>query len=898
MILRKLIDIIREEGRDIQERLMLLVCTISTATLLCVFLLGVIFKENPTSLLMSGFGFALSVVIMYFCIKYNKIRLGAIIGGFLIVTVILPLTFFASGSIMGGAPVWFVFGAIFVFMTVHGKMRIVLLIVHFIVMAASYFIAYRYPDLITEHTVLFGYQDSFMSASLVSLVVGLMFEFSIRTFREENRRSENQRKEIDELNRAQNRFFSTMSHEIRTPINSIIGLNEMILREDISDEVKEDALNIQSASKLLLHIINDILDMSKIESGEMELKPAAYEVETMLSDLVSMIWIRAQEKALQFYVDVDPMLPAVLYGDELRIKQILINILTNAVKYTKEGSVTLSIQLEQKNDDQVNVIYTVSDTGIGIKKESIPYLFTAFKRVDTAENRHIEGTGLGLAIVKQFTELMNGSIKVNSVYMQGTTFVVEIPQRRVTDRNIGKLNLEQRHHQQVINRRAGDYHRVFEAPDAKILVVDDNSVNLLVVKKLLRDTKALISTAESGEEALQKTLADHYDLIFMDHLMPEMDGIECFHKLREQTGGQCKDSKVCVLTANAGSDHKAMYQSEGFDGCLVKPVSGRELEDEVLRLLPRQLVHILNEEASLSENLMIWQRGHHRKLPLLITTDSVCDLPREFLQTRRDILAVLPYHVCTEQGDFLDEIETESRGLITYMLSEGGTVRSVSPSVEEYEEFFSARLREANNIIHITTASGVSSGYANASDAARTFENVTVFNSGNVSSGMGFLVMEAVRMAREDQPADLILQTLQEMRSRIRTTFIVENTDYLARARRINPIVSKLTKAFMLHPLPVLTVKKDKMSVERICFGTKEKAWKKYITTAFNTTRPVDTSLLFITSAGLSQTELEEIEKEVRKNVSFEKIIFQNASSAISVNCGPGAFGLLFKTIS
>ncbi|MBQ7564188.1 MAG: DegV family EDD domain-containing protein [Lachnospiraceae bacterium] len=892
MFFRKVLDTIADTKRDIQERLLLLISLIALVALFTVFVGGLFLGENAASEIVIGIGFLVFLLIIYFSVRYNRLRLGAAVSALVIIFAVLPLTFFTSGGVFGGSPVWIVLCAVIIAMTNQGRRKYILFALGGAVVLACYFLSYRFPGLLTQHSYEAGYQDSLMSVIVVSIMVCLMFEFSLRVYRAESRRSEEQRIEIDKLNQAQNQFFSSMSHEIRTPISSIIGLNEMILREDVSDEVREDALNIQSASRLLLHIINDILDMSKLESGKMEIERVPYQLEQMLSDIVGMIWIRAKEKGLEFHVDVDPTLPSELYGDEIKIKQVLINLLTNAVKYTNDGSVTLSVQAEKREEGKILVTYTVSDTGIGIRKENIPHLFDAFKRVDTERNRYVEGTGLGLLIVKQFTELMGGEVKVNSVYMQGSSFVVQIPQEIRSEVSIGNLDLENRHRQLDRNR----YRQSFEAPSAKILVVDDNSVNLMVVKKLLRDTRAQIDTAESGEICLQKTVSAHYDLILMDHLMPQMDGIECLHRIRDQVGGRCKDTRVCVLTANAGSEKQAMYLREGFDGYLLKPVNGEQLEEEAIRLLPKELVHILRENGQTPLEEKVVRGRHARRIPILITTDSVCDLPKELVKKRG--LAILPYHVNTPRGKFLDGIETESRELITYMKENIGDVRSQAPVLEEYEAFFAKQLQRASNIIHIAMASRVSTGFETATEAAGTFDNVTVVDSGHLSSSMGMMVLEAVRLAEAEKPVEEIVKELNELKERIHTSFIVEDTEYLTRTGHMNPVIGRLTQAFMLHPMPVLTLRKSRMGLGRICFGTKESAWKKYISSALSTTRPVDTKLLFITSAGLTQAELRQIEKEVRKIVTFEQVIFQKASSAISVNCGPGSFGLLFKTVS
>ncbi|MBQ3966979.1 MAG: response regulator, partial [Treponema sp.] len=267
---------------------------------------------------------------------------------------------------------------------------------------------------------------------------------------------------------------------------------------------------------------------------------------------------------------------------------VLINILNNAIKYTTEGSVTFSIQCKKVNMNRVQVTYTISDTGIGIKKENIPYLFDAFKRIDQTKNRYIEGTGLGLAIVKQLVTLMGGEISVNSIYTKGSTFVITLEQDIMNNSSIGELNLEARH---IMNNRE-QYRQIFEAPDAIVLIVDDNETNLMVAEKLLRDTEIRTDTALSGKEALEKSLVTRYDAILMDHLMPEMDGIECLHAIRSQTGGLNKETPIIALTANAGSDSQVLYRKEGFDGYLAKPINGLLLEAALLKVLPKDLVTI------------------------------------------------------------------------------------------------------------------------------------------------------------------------------------------------------------------------------------------------------------------------------------------------------------------
>lgn len=676
-----------------------------------------------------------------------------------------------------------------------------------------------------------------------------------------------------------------MSHEIRTPINTIIGLNEMILREDISDEVAADAKNIQGASKMLLALINDILDMSKIESGNMDIVPVDYDLGEMLSDIVNMIWIRAREKGLAFHVDVDEKIPSKLYGDEVRIKQILINVLNNAVKYTSEGSVTLSIQCEELEPGRINMVYSVADTGMGIKKESMPYLFSVFKRVDEEKNRYIEGTGLGLSIVRQLAELMGGTVTVNSIYTKGSTFVITLPQGVSGEKRIGKLDLEARHDR---NRRE-QYMPSFEAPGAHVLVVDDNKMNLMVAEKLLRDTKVQVKTVESAALCLKETAHTKYDVIFMDHMMPEMDGIECMHEIRKQTGDINGNTPVVILTANAGGENRALYEREGASGYLPKPVTGKQLEAELMRHLPKDLVTIIHEAEGDEPEADLF--AHKTKVSIMISTDSVCDLPADLIEKYQ--IAVMPYRVYTDDGEFLEGVEVETDGLLSYIVTGEKKAHSEPPKTADYERFFADNLAKAQHIIHISMAKNASGGYGYASAAAESFDNVQVVNSGHLSSGMGLIVLRAAQQAAVGgMTVEQIVAFTKGMKKRASTTFMVESTEYLTRSGRLAPSLNKICKSLMVYPK--LGMRNSKIDMVGLLSGSKERRWKQYINNTLKHGNRIDKRLLFITHVGLTHHELQEIENQVLCKVAFENVIYYQATSAIAINCGPGSFGLLF----
>lgn len=562
----------------LKSRLFQLLSTIALTEFVLVSIYTIVSGGDTRHIVVMLLGTVLFAVTVASTFRSGKMRVGSTIAGLLYFSM-YPLTYFSSGGMYGGAPAVFAFALVYVFLVTQSWERVVALAVCIAGTAACYIASYRYPQLLTRHTVALEHAESFLSVLLVTLLLCSLFAFVTQVYVAENQIVQRQKLDIEKLNQAQKRFFSSMSHEIRTPVNAIIGLNEMTLREDISDEVRDNALNIDAASRILLHTINEILDMSKLETGGMQLVTSDYHTTDMLSDIVGMVWIRAQEKGLELCINLDPSVPSVVNGDEVRIKQILLNVITNAIKYTKRGSVTLNIGSRTDADGRFWMTYDVIDTGIGIREEDIPLLFTAFQRVDESQTHSIEGTGLGLSIVRQLLELMDGSVSVTSVYGQGSTFHIEIPQQVVDASPVGETDLMKKKQDAVPQPQ--------ESPAAlklRILAVDDTPMNLKVVQKLLRDTGAAVDVAASGEEALRMTLETSYDVILMDHQMPEMDGIECLHAIRSQADGLCHDSKIVCLTANVGADMEQLYQQEGFDGYLTKPIRGKTLEAELARL--------------------------------------------------------------------------------------------------------------------------------------------------------------------------------------------------------------------------------------------------------------------------------------------------------------------------
>lgn len=389
---------------------------------------------------------------------------------------------------------------------------------------------------------------------------------------------------VQASNEAKTQFLSKMSHEIRTPINAILGLNEMIMREYDDPQLNEYTDNIKSSGQTLLTIINDILDFSKIEARKMEIIPVKYELSTLINDVANMISARADKKTLELKFNVSPDIPNYLYGDDIRIKQCVLNILTNAIKYTDTGSVTLEVTSRRVSADTVYVGFRSIDTGIGIKKEDLDKLFSPFERIEENRNRSIEGTGLGMNIVKHLLALMDTKLQVHSVYGEGSDFFFEVKQTVLKDVPIGDFS--ETYKQNLRNRNLE--HTGFMAPEARILVIDDNALNLTVITGLLKESKLKVDTAGSGFEGIRKVCETSYDCIFIDHLMPNMDGIETLKKMRESSENKNLSVPYIALTANAINGAREEYLSHGFDDYLSKPIDIKLLEKLLIKYLPKE----------------------------------------------------------------------------------------------------------------------------------------------------------------------------------------------------------------------------------------------------------------------------------------------------------------------
>ncbi len=872
--------IINDTSRDVKERVFIMLAVVATIVSFVALIGDIIYGSDIIEILTLIAAVVFIPAMTYMGIRSDRILLMAKVLSFVLILVVIPVAFLFGGGAEGTVIPWLIFVYLYIGLMLAGVWRVVALIVHTVVVAGLFIYGYYYPFAYDPMTRGTRYIDIALSVIEVGFVCFIMTWFQNLMFADENKMAREETKKVEEMNKSQTRFFSSMSHEIRTPINSVLGLNEIILRQpNASEEILKDAANIRGAGRMLLALINDILDFSKIEAGKMDIVPTNYSIASMISEIVSMILLRAEEKGLEFNVELDPSIPSELYGDEVRIKQILINLLNNSVKYTREGSVTLHVEKENAGEGDVILIFTVADTGLGIKQDAIPYLFDAFQRVDEGKNVGIEGTGLGLSIVKQLVELMGGTITVDSVYTQGSTFTVAIRQKVTRADAVGSVDIKDYGN----SSSSGEYKPGFTAQEARILIVDDNEMNLMVESKLLDGTKITIDLASSGEQALSMTLSEHYDVILMDHLMPEMDGIECLQHIRNQTGGLNNRVPVIALTANAGSEMKELYLSSGFEDYLVKPVTGRGLEEMLLAHLPASKVTLSDDHTSGQVRRNTSSR-YSRKLPVAVTCALTCDIPLSLL--KRHQIDTVCYTIISKNGQYYDGVEVTSDELIRYM-EDGMAFGAAPPTVDEYVEFFGKALKRAHNVIYISGASGLSPEYERAVKAAQTYGNVTVVDSGTNSAAVGMLALLAQQLSIRGNSYEKVLAELEIAKKRIHSCFISDSVYYANRNRFFDRFIVSLMKVMSLS---LFISYSDKLfRVDRVASGSFDDHAAKFMDHVLDKAGRTNIDLIAVvyTSLDISQKEM------IRRYLTPRHVVFFRSSSVMPIYMGVGTFGMM-----
>lgn len=818
--------------------------------------------------------------------KYRKIQAAANILGFFILLIVFPAMFLFNNAVNGGASVWFILGIIYVFLMFEGKRMIVFLCLAVLATIASYVYAYFYPAaVIPLPSKAVIYFDSLFGVLSVSLASGLIMKFQFRVFSMEREVTRKQKEELEAVSNSKNSFFANMSHEIRTPINTILGLNEMILRESSEEGIREYAQDIQNASKVLLSLVNDILDLSQMEMKKMQIIPLEYQTQEMFRTVITILQVRLHSKKLEFIVDIDEKMPTSLLGDSKRIQQILINLLTNAVKYTEEGSVTLRVESVPVAEDVIQLKMIVADTGIGIRKEDIEYLYDSFRRADQKKTQKIEGSGLGLSITKQLVDMMGGEIFVDSIYTKGSTFTVVIPQKIVDARPLGTIKM----HGDAAFRSRSFYQHSFEAPEARILIVDDNEMNSMVAYKLLGETKMQIDIVNSGAKCLEMTKRKYYHVILMDYVMPFMNGVETLHKLRKQKNGLCRESAVVVLTANTMSEADELTRGNQFDGFLEKPLQGSVLEAEILKFLPDDIIEYQRGQVSGSE-IIIQHIDKAKRHKVYISTDCVCDLPKELLE-KYDI-GLMHLYIETDRGRFADTKEIDSDDLTEYLRNPEITVQADSVSVEEYESFFAGVLENAEEVVHISMGSGNGSAYERAVAAAAGFDHVHVVDSGSASCGQGLLVLSAAKLVAEGKSVDMICGQLEKNKKQIGCCFMTPGADLLCQNAYTSRPFALMSRWFQIHP--VLKMRHSRLTVVGMHSGKLADAWKRFIRQQLWWKKHISTDIVYITHVGLTVSQQELIRREILKYVAFERVIIQNVSVSFACSTGTGTIGLAY----
>ncbi|MBQ0039636.1 MAG: response regulator [Treponema sp.] len=539
-------------------------------------------------------GMALLFGLFYLANWKRKVQLAAILSISLMGDIVFPIMFFVGGGIHSGMSSWFLLAIIYAFLVLDGTSFISVLAIQILVIIGCYTVAYQFPETVTNIATEFGQiTDVVQSLLISSLIIGSIIKFqnrlnkhSLETIKKANEDLMDSELKAENANHAKSDFLSNMSHEIRTPINAILGMNEMILRECKDKKILEYASAVQSSSTALLSLVNDVLDLSKIESGKIEIKEEEYKLQDLILNSFGMVAERLEKKGLRGSIFCNENLPSGLIGDFSHLRQILINFLTNACKYTEKGNVDFFI-LGSVQGNEAKLIFSVKDTGIGIKEENRVNMFKKFERFDLQRNRNIEGTGLGLSISKQLCDLMGGKIDVKSEYGKGSEFIITVPQKVFDATPVGEVSPKSKQKEKEIQI----YHQSFEAPDVDVLAVDDVELNLIVFENLLKETKMKIDLVESGAAAIERASEKHYDIIFMDYMMPEMDGIQTLEKLRSMDTPNNK-TPVIVLTADALAGVREKYIRAGFKDYISKPVDGNQLEKMLIRYLPQQKVFL------------------------------------------------------------------------------------------------------------------------------------------------------------------------------------------------------------------------------------------------------------------------------------------------------------------
>lgn len=539
---------------------------------------SLITSNDYTGALINLFAALASLGLMWFVHTTKRYIIGYLITSVGIFMILFAWLFFDMGGLNGSMPYFFTFGIIFTLLMYKGVLLYIMEIIQTAFYIAVCVIAYNHPEYVKNfETPESQFVDQLVGIVLSAVGIGLIFLMYIREYRKQQKISE-------ESSNAKSVLLANISHEVRTPINMLLGMNEMILRESENSQINEYAQNVDNAGQHLLFMVNQFLDLSRIDMGKETLFEEDFNIMKMVQSLGVFFGKEAEKKRLEFVLDIDKKMPESFCGDMRKLSQILSNLLSNSVKYTSKGTIVFSVQnmgrKKDENPEKYTIHFEVSDTGCGIKEEDQKKIFESFERADIIKNRSIEGTGLGLAISNKLANLMGSEIKVKSQYGIGSVFWFDLELKKGKD---GEVHLET--------------DAFFIAPEARILVVDDNNMNLQVAKALLKRTMIGVDTAESASEAYKKYETNRYDLILMDYMMPETDGIEAMEHIRKMDKARNRSIPIIVLTADASPDKREFFMSKGFDDYLLKPIDSVTLENSLKKHLPKNLITLIDNEV-------------------------------------------------------------------------------------------------------------------------------------------------------------------------------------------------------------------------------------------------------------------------------------------------------------
>ena len=884
----KILQLINNTEEDLKKRMLRSIILVGEVA--CLFACVEIFLVMDVSavmLVLLIFLLLFMIGIFFITVKYQKYEIASTLLGAVIVFFVMPPMFVLSGGIESGASVWLSLGVLYIFLMFSGKKMYLFLTGCALTYAWTYYYTYTYPHrIVPMPSREIAHFDSWFSVLVVGIMGGLILKSHMVVFEKEHQLNLKQKEELKKNQGARNVFFANMSHEIRTPINTIIGLNEMILRENSSEQTREYARDIQIASNMLLNQVNDILDFSKMELEKMQIVPVKYKTVDLFRDLVELVRLRVEKKKLMFQVDIDEDLPKVLWGDEKRLKQIFLNILDNAVKYTQEGSITFGVHSEISKEGHVFLKVKIADTGIGIRNEDLEHIYDSFARADEKKNRKIVGTGLGLSITKQLVSLMGGEINVDSIYTKGTVFTIIIEQRIIEPEPIGNIDFLK-----FSVTEGENYVPLFEAPEARILVVDDNTMNLKVTSKLLEGTKVQTDIVRSGVEALKMTKKKFYHVILLDYMMPEMDGQETLKAIRTQENGLCRETAIVSLTGNALSGGQNVYIEQGFDGYVEKPIQGKLLEKEICKFLPQEILEYHSErEMPVKYDNKIMESIRKKRKKVCITSDCACDLSAEMIEKYG--IEVMYLYIKTPSGRFADTREIDSNNLTQFISKENSVATTDIVTIEEYEEFFADVLTKAESVIHFSLSSRCGESYEGVVKAAKGFDHVRVVDSGHISGGQGMLVLYAAKMAMEGKTVNEICEAVEKIKFNIRMRFIMPAAHIFSQNGRIKSVTAKVCHMLQLHPLG--EVKQGKVRLVALLGGSVEQARLQGIRWSLRNKKKICKDIIYITHVGGSVKELEKVTKEILKYVPFERVEIHQASFTTACNAGEATIGIAY----